>query len=86
MYTGCSSNKSTTNFTKVYVNYDIINEGIIGTKGGGKREMTNIISRCNICGEFFQSKKELKDHKDKNHRITNSMLVVKKVPIDHDRV
>jgi uncharacterized C2H2 Zn-finger protein len=31
--------------------------------------MTNKISRCNICGEFFQSKRELKRHKDKNHRI-----------------
>ena len=32
------------------------------------------------------SVKEVKDHKDKNHRITNSMSVVKKVPIDDDRV
>ncbi len=38
----------------------------------------NKISRCNICGEFFNSKKDLKDHKDKNHRITNSKVVVKK--------
>ena len=48
--------------------------------------MTNKISRCNICGKFFDSKIELKSHKDRMHRITNSMLVVKKVPIDHDRV
>ena len=48
--------------------------------------MTNKISRCTIRGEFFQSKKEVKDHKDKNHRITNSMSVVKKVPIDDDHV
>jgi hypothetical protein len=48
--------------------------------------MTNKISRCHVCGKFFDSKKELKDHKDKNHRITNSMVVLKKVPIDHDRV
>ena len=32
--------------------------------------MTNKISRCSICGQFLQSKKALKDHKDKNHRIT----------------
>jgi hypothetical protein len=39
------------------------------------RYMTNTISRCNICGEFFNSKRELKEHKDKTHRITNSKLV-----------
>jgi hypothetical protein len=38
--------------------------------------MTNIISRCNICGEFFQSKKGVKDHKDRNHRITNSKMTM----------
>ncbi len=32
--------------------------------------MTNKISRCNICGEFLNSKRELKRHRDKNHRIT----------------
>jgi hypothetical protein len=37
--------------------------------------MTNTISRCHICGHFFNSKRELKEHKDKNHRITNSKLV-----------
>jgi uncharacterized C2H2 Zn-finger protein len=38
-----------------------------------KLDEEDIISRCAICGNFFQSKKELKDHKDnKNHRITNS--------------
>jgi uncharacterized C2H2 Zn-finger protein len=31
--------------------------------------MANKISRCNICGEYFQSKKELKHHKGKDHRI-----------------
>jgi hypothetical protein len=30
----------------------------------------NKISRCNICGEFLNSKRELKRHKDKNHRIS----------------
>ncbi|MDQ3884794.1 MAG: hypothetical protein M3239_05050 [Thermoproteota archaeon] len=35
----------------------------------------NKISRCNICGEFFNSKRELKEHKDKNHRITDSKVV-----------
>jgi hypothetical protein len=38
--------------------------------------MTNIISRCNICGEFFQSKKGVKVHKDRNHRITNSKMTM----------
>jgi hypothetical protein len=33
------------------------------------------ISRCNICGEFLNSKKELRDHKDKNHRITDSKVM-----------
>jgi hypothetical protein len=42
---------------------------------GKRKEMTKKISRCNICGEYFQSKKDLKDHKDKNHRITNSKIV-----------
>jgi hypothetical protein len=37
--------------------------------------MANIISRCNICDEFFHSKRELKEHKDKTHRITNSKIV-----------
>ncbi len=54
--------------------------------GEWEGEMTNKITRCNICGEYFQSKKEVKDHKYKNHRITNSISVVKKVPIDDDHV
>jgi uncharacterized C2H2 Zn-finger protein len=43
--------------------------------------MGNVISRCNICGEFFNSKKELRDHKDKNHRITDSKNMMMKAPI-----
>ena len=38
--------------------------------------MTGKISRCNICGEFVQSKRQLKEHKDKNHRITNSKMII----------
>ena len=34
--------------------------------------MPNKISRCNICGKFFDSKIELKRHKDKKHRISAS--------------
>jgi hypothetical protein len=34
------------------------------------------ISRCNICGQFFDSKKELRKHKDKNHRISNSKMMM----------
>lgn len=37
--------------------------------------MTNKISRCNICGEFLNSKKELKRHRDKNHRITAPKII-----------
>jgi hypothetical protein len=37
--------------------------------------MTGIISRCMICGQFFDSKKELREHKDKHHRIPNSKIV-----------
>lgn len=36
--------------------------------------MRSNVSRCNICGKFFDSKKELKNHVDKNHRITNSKI------------
>jgi hypothetical protein len=37
--------------------------------------MRNKISQCIICGEFFDSKRELKEHKDKDHRITDSKIV-----------
>jgi hypothetical protein len=37
----------------------------------------NKISRCNICGEFFDSKKALKDHKDKSHRVTDSKSAIR---------
>jgi hypothetical protein len=36
--------------------------------------MTYKISRCIICSQFFQSKKKLKHHEDRNHRITNSKM------------
>ena len=39
-----------------------------------KREIMGKISRCNVCGKFLDSKRELKDHIDKNHRITNSKI------------
>jgi uncharacterized C2H2 Zn-finger protein len=38
--------------------------------------MTFSISHCNSCGQFFNSKKELKDHIDKKHRITNSKIAM----------
>ena len=41
----------------------------------GDIPMPNKSSQCIICGQYFQSKKELKDHKDKNHRITNTKIV-----------
>jgi hypothetical protein len=42
---------------------------------GGETQMTNIFSKCTICGKFFDSKKELRKHKDKNHRISNSKMM-----------
>ena len=36
--------------------------------------MASKISKCNSCGKFFNSKRELKNHIDKNHRITNSKM------------
>jgi uncharacterized C2H2 Zn-finger protein len=42
--------------------------------------MTGIISKCIMCGQFFDSKKELKEHIDKSHRITNAKLTQK----EHD--
>jgi hypothetical protein len=36
--------------------------------------MLNKISKCNICGKFFDSRRELKEHKDKDHRITDSKM------------
>jgi hypothetical protein len=35
----------------------------------GEKTLTYIISQCYICGKVLDSKKELKDHTDKNHRI-----------------
>jgi uncharacterized C2H2 Zn-finger protein len=32
--------------------------------------MPRKISRCNICGQFLNSKRELKRHIDRSHRIT----------------
>ena len=49
---------------------------IIG-KSSVSYRTTGTISRCIICGQFFDSKKELKGHKDKSHRITNAKLAQK---------
>jgi hypothetical protein len=40
------------------------------------------ISRCNICGQFLDSKKELRKHKDKDHRISNSKMLATAVLIE----
>jgi hypothetical protein len=37
--------------------------------------MANKISQCNIWDRFFDSNKALKEHIDKNHRITDSKIV-----------
>jgi transglutaminase/protease-like cytokinesis protein 3 len=42
---------------------------------GEKTEMTSIISKCSICDQFFDSKKKLRDHKDKDHRITDLKMI-----------
>jgi hypothetical protein len=42
---------------------------------GRETQMTNIFSKCIICGQFFDSKKNLRKHKDKNHRISNSKMM-----------
>jgi hypothetical protein len=35
--------------------------------------LANKISKCDMCSKFFDSKKQLKDHIDKIHRMTNYM-------------
>jgi hypothetical protein len=40
-----------------------------------ERGMTDKISQCNICSKFFDSKKDLKEHIDKDHRITDSKMI-----------
>ena len=37
--------------------------------------MTGIFSKCNICSQFFDSKKALRKPKDKSHRISNSKMM-----------
>ncbi len=37
--------------------------------------MINKVSKCHMCSRFFDSKKKLKDHIDKSHRITNFVTV-----------
>ena len=45
-------------------------------KNEGNKRGDCKISRCSSCGQFFDSKRELKGHIDKNHRITNSKIVI----------
>jgi hypothetical protein len=33
------------------------------------------VSRCHTCGKYFDSKKELKDHIDENHRLKDHIAV-----------
>jgi hypothetical protein len=41
-----------------------------------KIEMTSIISKCSFYDlQFFDSKKKLRDHKDKDHRITDLKMI-----------
>jgi hypothetical protein len=66
----------------IKVNFSLLQTVCSLTKSGertGKEKMTKITSRCIICGKFFDSKKELKHHKDKNHRITNSRIMTRRI-------
>ena len=42
---------------------------------GEGKQMTGILSKCIIFGKFFDSKKQLRTHKDKDHRITDSEMM-----------
>ena len=42
---------------------------------GKELKMASKISRCNICGEFLNSKRELKRHIDRSHRITAAKTI-----------
>ena len=42
---------------------------------GEGKQMTSILSKCIICGKFFDSKKQLRTHRDKDHRITESKMM-----------
>ena len=37
--------------------------------------MVKKVSRCHTCGKYFDSKKELKDHIDENHRLKDHIAV-----------
>jgi hypothetical protein len=41
--------------------------------------MTSIISKCNSCGEFLNSKRRLREHIDENHRITDEKIAGSKI-------
>jgi hypothetical protein len=45
--------------------------------------MVNKISKCQICEKFFSSKRELKDHINENHRISDHMAVT---PSEAERI
>ncbi len=47
---------------------------------GEGKQMTGILSKCIICGKFFDPKKQLRTHKDKDHRITDSKMMSVLVP------
>ncbi|MDQ3838331.1 MAG: hypothetical protein M3297_03570 [Thermoproteota archaeon] len=41
----------------------------------GSTQVKCRISRCRACGEFLDSKRQLREHIDRQHRITNSKVV-----------
>lgn len=50
----------------------------------GEKALTYIISQCSVCGKILDSKKELKDHRDKNHRILDHHMEV--TPFNAERI
>ena len=43
---------------------------------GEKEKMVSKVSKCHICKKFFDSKKDLKDHMDRDHRIVDQNMAV----------
>lgn len=51
-------------------------------KTGEEIEITIIFSKCTVCGQYFNSIKDLRNHKNKDHRITNAKM--RKRVVDDD--
>jgi hypothetical protein len=42
---------------------------------GEEPQMPSMISQCIICGQYFESKRKLRDHKDNDHRMSSYAMV-----------